>query len=150
MQTKKGQPGRKAENKRRIALGLEPILHESPLKHKHVFERRRKDAELGIDRDVTFQSKLNKLHKYRVSEAWHDMAKRTKDRDGHECKICGKVDMLEVHHLTYCDACHEKPHHLITLCHDCHHAIHYDGDKRRRDWKRLNPKPVLPKENEDE
>lgn len=97
-------------------------------------------------KDIEWDKKLYQLNEYRVSDAWRAMCQRIKDRDGHECRVCGNMQELEVHHMTYANLYNEPLHHLITLCHSCHHAIHYDDKgKRRRDWKRWNPKPVLDK-----
>jgi 5-methylcytosine-specific restriction endonuclease McrA len=149
MYTKKGQPGRRRENARRVSLGLKPIWDESPLKHKHVAERKAKEAELGKTANQIFQEQYARLQQYRLSPEWREKRRLVLDRDG-ECQVCGRIEGLEVHHLTYENACDEPLHHLVAVCTGCHHAIHYDKNgRRRRDWKKYNPPPVLPEGEKD-
>lgn len=110
-----------------------------PKQHKSIPTRRK---------DKKWQSELRKLQTYRMTEKWQEKCRQVKDRDDHACKICGSMERLEVHHLTYCNVFDEPLHHLITVCYECHvgrgGSIHYDNfGKRRRDWKAHNPKPVL-------
>jgi len=148
MKPKSGAPGRVAENQRRIHVGLKPILgrNGSPCEEKYVEERRAAEQKAweGDESKMSFEAKKRKLANYRLSDAWRELAGRVKERDNMACVICAKERMLEVHHLTYTDVGKEPMHHLVTLCHDCHHAIHYtENNKRRKDWKKYNPSPVI-------
>ena len=94
--------------------------------------------------------KMHNLNLYRMSDEWMERCELVKARDNHQCVICASMENIEVHHLTYCDVFHEPLHHLVTVCQKCHTgksgSIHYDENgKRRKNWKKYNPKPVLPK-----
>ncbi len=61
------------------------------------------------------------------------MKKAVKERDNHECQICGKKDkILECHHIMpqsrYPDLIHDISN-MITLCQRCHRIYHekYEG-----------------------
>ena len=91
---------------------------------------------------LSWDAEIRKLENYRLSTEWLAIKRRIRERDGHECVICGRGDRLDIHHLHYDNVFHEEDADLVTLCHGCHKAIHYDKNgKRRRNWKRFNPPP---------
>ena len=91
----------------------------------------------------SWEFKYHRYKAYMTTVAWANKRRQVLERDSHECQICGRCDATNVHHLTYSSVGNEPLHHLVTLCTDCHHAIHYDeSGKRRKNWKRFNPKPV--------
>lgn len=58
------------------------------------------------------------------------------ERDGRICKVCGRQDELEVHHIIpFVEVKKHEPHNLVTLCEECHDSfgrdrIWLDFDKR--------------------
>lgn len=57
---------------------------------------------------------------------WKSIAQYIKERDGQRCAMCGSVQSLQVHHLSY-DNHGDELHHLedlICVCSDCHNKLH--------------------------
>lgn len=61
---------------------------------------------------------------YILSDEWKQKREQRLAMDGNKCQVCGAVDGLEVHHLTYRNLGHEEMDELITLCRDCHKKQH--------------------------
>lgn len=138
---------------------------DSPISIRRLVERMEAEDAAGLPRlEETIRYKFPEvwryvievhrpaqLFRYRKTDAWLQKRQLVLNRDGHECKVCGKIKRLQVHHLTYDMLFREPLEHLITLCFECHESVHFDKNgKRRRDWKQYNPKPVLSTEAQPE
>ena len=59
---------------------------------------------------------------YYQSDAWNNRRKEILERDNHECRLCGSMMGLQVHHKSYqaFGSGQEPDTDLITLCESCH------------------------------
>lgn len=60
---------------------------------------------------------------------WKSLAARIRDRDHHECRICGNPGIecrLHVHHIDG-DTSNNNHSNLVSLCKDCHSSVHDEG-----------------------
>jgi 5-methylcytosine-specific restriction endonuclease McrA len=63
-------------------------------------------------------------------QGWRERARGIRERDMHQCQLCGKKHCrLDVHHIDY-DKSNLDPKNLITLCHSCHMKTGF----RREQW----------------
>lgn len=73
-------------------------------------------------------------YQYLESDSWRDRVRKTHERDGYRCVICGRSNrMLETHHLTYKRLGDEQPEDLITVCDTCHRIISMVGKTLHED-----------------
>lgn len=63
---------------------------------------------------------------YLNSPKWAQIRENIINRDGGACRLCGKKEKLQVHHLRGRYRFHEENHSedLITLCDACHQTVH--------------------------
>lgn len=85
---------------------------------------RRKKTRVFISRGSNGVSKIRRMN---YTEKWSEIAKAVKVRDGYCCKVCGRSENLEVHHIIPLSkgGTNSKAN-LICICAKCH-------DKRHRD-----------------
>jgi 5-methylcytosine-specific restriction endonuclease McrA len=55
---------------------------------------------------------------------WKDISKRSLQRDGYACRLCGEREGLHQHHRTYERFGEERVGDLTTLCAQCHKVFH--------------------------
>ena len=70
---------------------------------------------------------MNKKAKFRSSSEWKKKRKEIMKRDNFECKLCGKKEGLQCHHVHSLDVNWEMRldnNNIITVCKDCHSNIH--------------------------
>jgi 5-methylcytosine-specific restriction endonuclease McrA len=67
-----------------------------------------------------------KQQKY--SSGWERIREEIKDRDSHHCQICGKKNLLVVHHIDW-DKKNSVSENLITLCRKHHAKVHKNKEK---------------------
>lgn len=98
--------------------------------------------------------KPNDLYKseyqvYLESEEFGKIRQRVFRRDGNCCKICGSIDNLQIHHLTYRHVYQERDYELICLCRKCHEIYHsIDNYKKYADNKNSEEDEANNKESE--
>lgn len=61
---------------------------------------------------------------YLRSAHWHDLKRRYRESDRPQECICGEVERVQLHHLTYERIGHEELTDLTPLCARCHAMIH--------------------------
>lgn len=61
---------------------------------------------------------------YLYSEAWWARKTMRKEIDNYTCQMCGDMDNLVVHHVTYENLKSENMEDLVTLCPTCHTRLH--------------------------
>jgi len=62
---------------------------------------------------------------------------KIKKRDGYQCRVCGKKDVvLAVHHIDY-DKHNNKRNNLITLCERCHGKTNYNREKWTKELSKM-------------
>jgi len=66
---------------------------------------------------------------YLKSRHWTKISTETKERYGNKCQICGIMERLQVHHITYDHIGNEYPFELVPLCNKCHGDVHKKNDK---------------------
>ena len=64
--------------------------------------------------------------RYLASPHWQHVKRLVLARDGHQCRMCGRRNGLNVHHRTYAHMGHEQEHlaDLVTLCRRHHNQQH--------------------------
>ncbi len=70
---------------------------------------------------------MNKKAKFRSSSEWKKKRKEIMKRDNFKCKLCGKEEGLQCHHVYSLNTNWEKRlenNNIITVCKDCHSDIH--------------------------
>jgi hypothetical protein len=58
---------------------------------------------------------------------WQKKRDEIINRDSHRCRLCGRIEDLEVHHILYeenTDPWDYDENYLITVCEFCHNRIH--------------------------
>ena len=73
---------------------------------------------------------------YIHSEEWRKKSARIKDKQKSVCRLCGKRENLQTHHLTYIRLGNEKEDDLVGLCEDCHTKIHFLVESYRMAYAR--------------
>lgn len=63
-------------------------------------------------------------NQYLKSDHWIATRSAILKRDGHQCRFCGCMNDLSVHHITYDRLGCESETDLITLCSSCHSRLH--------------------------
>jgi 5-methylcytosine-specific restriction endonuclease McrA len=58
--------------------------------------------------------------RYLHTTAWRDKRAQVLTRDRYQCRWCGSVRRLQVHHKRYTNLGHEPLRDLVTLCARCH------------------------------
>ena len=61
---------------------------------------------------------------YLEGPAWAAVSDRCKVAAGGKCSVCGSVEHLESHHVTYSRIYHESIEDLVCLCRSCHGKEH--------------------------
>lgn len=61
---------------------------------------------------------------YLHSPAWFALRAKHLLRYGADCKACGSLEKIQLHHKTYDNLGHEKVSELVALCEACHRAVH--------------------------
>lgn len=61
---------------------------------------------------------------YLKTDRWMIVCQRRKALDGYQCRDCGEMEFLNVHHLTYENRGLESLEDLVTLCDECHRKRH--------------------------
>jgi len=87
----------------------------------------------------------SKQHDDRYPENWENIRNYILSRDKNQCRICGKLDDLHVHHVKpISKGGSHTAQNLITLCKDCHASQDYYMHKRLIEVSRaFNRKMVL-------
>lgn len=70
---------------------------------------------------------MNKKSKFRSSSEWKKKRKEIMRRDNFSCKLCGKKEGLQCHHVHSLDTNWElrlENSNIITVCSECHSDIH--------------------------
>ena len=64
------------------------------------------------------------------ANSYHELHRQVLKRDGWRCQLCGSMQHLQVHHLTFrSHSGADEEQNLITLCAACHEQMH--GKTRR-------------------
>ena len=71
----------------------------------------------------------NEYREYLFSPKWHRIRQRKFKQVGRKCELCGALDKIEVHHLTYQRLFRERLGDLQVLCKSCHPLA--DESRRR-------------------
>jgi RNA-directed DNA polymerase len=73
-------------------------------------------------------------------EDWTDVRAQVLERDERRCRVCGKQDRVEVHHIRPWKPgmAHELPN-LITLCGTCHRQVRDPRSNVNRQLARITP-----------
>jgi 5-methylcytosine-specific restriction endonuclease McrA len=59
------------------------------------------------------------------SITYRELHRQVLERDGWRCQICGRMQHLQVHHLTFrSHSGSDMEQNLITLCAECHESTH--------------------------
>ena len=74
---------------------------------------------------------FNSYDEFLNTEEWKQVAEMVKDRDGHNCVICGSTENLNAHHIGYDGDCLDE-NDIVTLCNRCHECLH-DGIETMRE-----------------
>lgn len=62
-------------------------------------------------------------HKMSIND-WDCLSKEIRNRDNHECRLCGASGLLHVHHIIpRFVAINNTPQNLVTLCASCHPKV---------------------------
>lgn len=77
---------------------------------------------------------------YLASPEWHGKRLAALRRDGDQCRLCGRGERLNVHHLTYARIGKERLTDLRTVCEDCHSGLHEVWQPEPRQKPKLRPK----------
>ena len=64
--------------------------------------------------------------KHKYTSHFKSMRPLVLERDGHQCRECGKHENLHIHHITYQNEGSELLDDLITLCGSCHGRVQND------------------------
>ncbi len=83
---------------------------------------------------------------YNASYIWKDLIKTVKNRDKHQCRICGKEILKGIlkgicHHKGYDNwgkGNQEEIDDIIYVCFKCHNDLHRSGDIQVPFWARRN------------
>jgi RNA-directed DNA polymerase len=71
-------------------------------------------------------------------EEWTAIREQVLERDRHQCRVCGKVDRVEVHHIRrHKPNRQHNPSRLVTLCIACHHKAYNPRSQVSRQLSRL-------------
>lgn len=57
-------------------------------------------------------------------EAWKKIRGVALAEQGYTCRICGRKEHLQVHHINYNNRENRADRDLAVLCEDCHHKVH--------------------------
>ena len=72
-------------------------------------------------------------------EAYNDLHRRVLERDSWRCQMCGSMQRLQVHHMTFrSQGGSESEPNLITLCARCHDQLHRSIKKKTVDVLRTS------------
>ncbi len=77
---------------------------------------------------------------YLQSTTWKQRRYAALERVNFKCELCGEINNLEVHHLTYAHLGNESPDELMVIC-GGHHWIEHSGLK---DYQPTTPPKVKP------
>lgn len=85
-----------------------------------------RESHEGIIHDGLFKKNLVPWNKGRLTtrEIVGETRERIIERDGC-CKICGRTDRLEIHHINPFEKSHDNSEqNLVVLCKHCHMSLH--------------------------
>lgn len=68
---------------------------------------------------------------YLRSPTWFERRKQHFARHGADCKVCGTLENMHLHHKTYERLGMEPDAHLVALCESCHKKVHAYARKHR-------------------
>ncbi len=97
-------------------------------------------ADKGHSRQVSGQGNGRYVHGLgaeRYPKEFRKITIEIRDRDGHQCRLCGRTEeeqgyALHVHHIDY-DKTNNEPMNLLSVCQWCHGGMH-GLPKRRLEW----------------
>jgi hypothetical protein len=81
--------------------------------------------------------------KYYKSAKWNTISTECKKLAGNKCVICGSIEHLHAHHLTYKNLGDEEQADLQCVCHSCHEAIHgfkFDSHAKTQGTRKMKMK----------
>lgn len=117
-----------------IARRLRPARERNKKKRSEdeEFKARMKRASKRNPSRPVKQVKLS-YQEYLKSDEWAELRLQILERDSNQCVACG-FSARDVHHRSYDKhtMSGERLFKLVSLCSDCHHAIHFDGETRRK------------------
>jgi len=77
--------------------------------------------------------------RYGYGPGWHEAKETVRERDSHVCRVCGRGEETEVHHIKPVRLGGEDdPENLVLLCKKCHHKL--EGN-----WKHTSPDEFVSK-----
>jgi hypothetical protein len=87
----------------------------------------------NLIKGIKYNERKNLYYDYLQSNEWKEKSTAAKERDNYTCQICGAIDDLDVHHLTYKHVltqdgeinANEYSFELVTLCHTCHISTYH-------------------------
>ena len=120
---------------------LKDILFDGNFNLSHEYEIGDEDF---IKKDIEgYKTHKEEYDEYIASEEWYEKRQEVFAKQGYECKICGSIDNLRVHHLNYDNLFHEEDNQyddLIVLCDDCHKQLHSFLNDRKEHFYDLSAK----------
>lgn len=101
---------------------------------EQLFGKRLKEIQRKKRTESAFALKSIEYSRGLEDIRWKKLRNKVLERDGHQCKSCGKISgLLQVHHRQYqqCKVSGEwrkpwdyHPVYLVTLCEECHFRGH--------------------------
>lgn len=89
-----------------------------------------KESVNGIVNEASYYATKEHYPEYLITEHWKNKRASKLKQVGNRCEICGSINDLQVHHLTYklkngkCNLFCERLRHLMVLCRNCHQEKH--------------------------
>ena len=123
-----------------IVLKDEVAVNKPTVKRPTYYPFTEKNGNIIIDTDsgqqtlkkpLPYDGVISEYSKYLESAHWHKVRDIRLKIDKHTCQMCGAIEHLQVHHISYKTIGNEKMRDLITLCEDCHKAIHDKNGKSK-------------------
>jgi len=99
---------------------------------RRLISERNKAIKEAREKRMTVKGHNGTYYDYLQSFEWSEIRRELFESRGEKCELCGNLNRLQIHHITYARLFNEDPADLQILCVFCHKRIHGIGKNGKK------------------